>query len=286
MPPTGSPRPRRARAKIINLSFGSPDDCTTIFGAVQIAFAKGSLVVAAAGNEFAQGNPVIYPAAFPHVLSVAALDASLQASGFSSENTAVDVAAPGVDIPLAIPRAFDTDDGAVDGVTLGSGTSFAAPIVSGAAAWLATARPKLSNGQLADVLRRSARDVATPGYDPSTGFGLVQMGPALALPTPRARRARAQRRNLVRQRRGLQQGRPIRLAGRQSAHARRDGGQGRGPDRRLSRPAAQALAGADPAHAGVRQSRPLRLRLARDLDQRHHEDRRAAPSSASRRPTA
>ena len=42
-----------------------------MFGAVQIAFAKGSLVVAAAGNEFAQGNPVIFPAAYPHVLSVA-----------------------------------------------------------------------------------------------------------------------------------------------------------------------------------------------------------------------
>jgi hypothetical protein len=173
-----------AHAKIINLSFGSPVDCVTMFAAVQIAFAKGSLVVAAAGNEFAKGNPVIYPAAFPHVLSVAALDASLQPSGFSSENTAVDVAAPGVDIPLAIPLAFDTDDDAVDGVTLGSGTSFAAPIVAGAAAWLATVRPKLSNGQLADVLRRSARDVATPGYDASTGFGLIQMGPALALPTP------------------------------------------------------------------------------------------------------
>jgi subtilisin family serine protease len=173
-----------AHAKIINLSFGSPDDCATMFGAVQIAFAKGSLVVAAAGNEFAKGNPVIYPAAYPHVLSVAALDASLKPSGFSSENTAVDVAAPGVDVPLAIPLAFDTDDDAADGVTLGSGTSFAAPIVAGAAAWLATVRPKLSNGQLADVLRRSARDVATPGYDPSTGYGLVQMGPALALPTP------------------------------------------------------------------------------------------------------
>ena len=172
-----------ARARIINLSFGSPADCSTLFAAVQLAFAKGSLVVAAAGNDFGQGNPVIYPAAYPHVLSVAALDPSLQSSGFSSENAAVDVAAPGSDIPLATPAAFDTD-GVVDGVTLGSGTSFAAPIVSGAAAWLETVRPKLSNGQLADVLRRSALDVASTGYDPSTGFGLIQMAAALAYPTP------------------------------------------------------------------------------------------------------
>ncbi|CAA9503780.1 MAG: hypothetical protein AVDCRST_MAG67-2342 [uncultured Solirubrobacteraceae bacterium] len=173
----------RAGAKIINLSFGSPNDCASLFGTVQVAYAAGSLVVAAGGNEFAAGNPVIYPAAYPHVLSVAALDPNLASSGFSSENTAIDVAAPGINIPLAIPGAFDKD-GSVDGVTLASGTSFAAPIVAGAAAWLATARPNLSNGQLSDVLRRSARDVGAPGYDPGTGFGLIQMAPALALPEP------------------------------------------------------------------------------------------------------
>ena len=86
---------------------------------MQIAFAKGSLVVAASGNEFAQGNPVIFPAAYPHVLSVASLDPTLKSSGFSSANAAVDVAAPGVDVPVATPAAFDTEDGVVDGVTLG-----------------------------------------------------------------------------------------------------------------------------------------------------------------------
>jgi subtilisin family serine protease len=174
----------RAGAKVINLSIGSPSDCTTLFGAVEIAFAQGSLVVAASGNEFAAGNPVIFPAAYPHVLSVASLNPSLAPSYFSTANAAVDVAAPGVDVPVAIPGAFDTEDGVLDGVTLASGTSFATPIVSGAAAWLATARPDLTNGQLADTLRRSARDVAAPGYDTNTGFGLVNLGAALALPAP------------------------------------------------------------------------------------------------------
>jgi len=171
-------------AKVLNLSFGSASDCATLFGAVQVAFAKGSLVVAAAGNEFAQGNPVIFPAAYPHVLSVASLDPSLASSGFSSANAAIDVSAPGVAVPVSTPGAFDTEDGVVDGVTLASGTSFATPIVSGAAAWLATVRSDLSNGQLADVLRRSARDVDRPGYDTNTGFGLVHMAAALALPAP------------------------------------------------------------------------------------------------------
>ncbi|HEV2059958.1 MAG TPA: S8 family serine peptidase, partial [Solirubrobacteraceae bacterium] len=171
-------------AKVINLSFGSTSDCATMFGAVQIAFARGSLVVAAAGNEFGAGNPVVFPAAYPHVLSVASLNSSLRPSAFSSANAAIDVAAPGDSIPLATPLAFDTEDGVVDGVTTDSGTSFAAPIVSGAAGWLATARRGLSNGQLADVLRRSARDVAPAGYDANTGFGLVNMAAALALPAP------------------------------------------------------------------------------------------------------
>lgn len=176
----------RAGATVINLSLGSPGDCTTLFGAVQVAYASGSLVVAASGNEFAVGNPVIYPAAYPHVLSVASIDPNLQASGFSSENAAVDVAAPGVNVPVAIPAALDVQDGNRDGITVASGTSFAAPMVSGAAAWLSTARPDLSNGQLADVLRRSARDTGAPGYDLGTGFGIIQMGPALVEPTPRA----------------------------------------------------------------------------------------------------
>ena len=173
-----------AGAKVINLSFGSDSDCFTMFAAVQTAYGAGSLVVAAAGNEFEQGNPVIYPAAYPHVLSVAALTRSLSASSFSSENTAVDVAAPGIDVPVATPAAFDSD-GSRDGVTQVSGTSYAAPIVAGAAAWLATARPTLSNGQVADVLRRSARDLGPGGWDRSTGYGLVRMSGALLFPTPR-----------------------------------------------------------------------------------------------------
>jgi hypothetical protein len=174
----------KAKVRVINLSFGSPGDCATLFDAVQIAYASGGLVVASAGNDFAAGNPVIYPAAYPHVLSVAAIDPTGKPSGFSSENIAIDVAAPGVAVPLAIPLSYDNTDGVRDAITLADGTSFSAPMVAGAAAWLATARPSLTNGQLADVLRRSAIDVAAPGYDASTGFGLVQMGRALAQPTP------------------------------------------------------------------------------------------------------
>ena len=173
-----------AGASVINLSLGNPNPCFTLFVAVQLAYGEGSLVVAAGGNEFAQGNAVQFPAAFPHVLSVAAVDPSLQAAFFSNANLSIDLAAPGLDVPVAVPPAFDPD-GVPDGVTLDTGTSFAAPIVAGAAAWLATARPSLRNGQIADVLRNSATDLGRRGYDPDTGFGLLNVPGALRARAPR-----------------------------------------------------------------------------------------------------
>jgi subtilisin family serine protease len=171
------------KALVINLSFGSASECFTLYRAVQAAYGAGALVVAAGGNEFLQGNPPSFPASWPHVLSVAALQESLQPAFFSSANAAIDVAAPGQALPLAVPVSLDTD-GTPDGVMLDSGTSFAAPIVAGAAAWLWSARRSLSNGQVADVLRSSAQDVGEPGYDPQTGYGMVNLPRALAARTP------------------------------------------------------------------------------------------------------
>jgi hypothetical protein len=172
-----------AKATVINLSFGSSDQCATLFRTVEAAYGEGALVVAAAGNEFGRGNAAIYPAAWPHVLSVAALNQSLGPAAFSSRNAAVDIAAPGEAVPLDTPVALDTD-GTPDGVTSDSGTSFAAPIVAGAAAWVWSARQGISNGQVADILRESAQDVAAPGYDTQTGFGLVNIPNALNAPAP------------------------------------------------------------------------------------------------------
>jgi hypothetical protein len=172
-----------AKATVVNLSFGSANQCFTLFRTVQAAYGSGTLVVAAGGNEFMEGNRPSYPAAWPHVLSVAAVNQAGQPAFFSTSNSAIDIAAPGEGIPLDTPVALDTD-GTPDGLTVDSGTSFAAPIVAGAAAWVWSARADLSNGQLADVLRGSAVDVAAPGYDQQTGFGLVNIQRALAQPVP------------------------------------------------------------------------------------------------------
>jgi Subtilase family len=141
-------------------------------------------VVAAAGNEFQGGNPVIFPAAYPHVVSVAAVDRGLSSSNFSSANAAVDLSAPGEQVPVAVPARLDVADGVQDGVTLADGTSFAAPMVSGAVAWLRAARPSLTAIQAADVLRESALDLAEVGWDEDTGWGLVSIPDALTSRTP------------------------------------------------------------------------------------------------------
>ena len=164
---------------VINLSLGSEDYDPVEEDAIMTAFRRGSIVVASSGNEFQQGNPVEYPAGLDHVLTVAATDEKDQAAFFSSSSLSVDLAAPGQDIPLAEPAAYDPS-----GYSYGDGTSFSAPIVSGATAWVWTERADLDNTQVFELMRRSARDVGSPGFDEDTGFGILDIPHALTMPAP------------------------------------------------------------------------------------------------------
>ena len=170
---------------VINLSLGSNSRDPLLEAIVNIAFGTGSLVVAASGNDRSHGSPLEYPASLPHVLTIGAIDQTGRPASFSSGSPYVDLAAPGQAIPVAVPPAAYASY---------SGTSFATPLTAGAAAWVWTARPTLGVTQLFDLMRSSAQDIETPGFDPYTGFGRLDIPRALTATPPPGRPERAERR--------------------------------------------------------------------------------------------
>jgi hypothetical protein len=168
-------------AAVINMSYGANSLCFPEYEALQVAVANGVVPVAAAGNEFAEGNPPEFPASLPHVVTVAAVGPppTFQSSFFSNANAAIDLSAPGEGIMTAVPLALDPNG---DGWEQQSGTSFAAPMVAGAIAWVRAARPDLTPDQAVQAVRLSAADHDDPGWGPNTGFGVLDVGAALARP--------------------------------------------------------------------------------------------------------
>jgi hypothetical protein len=173
----GISRATAARAGVINLSLGGDEPSRAMYEAIVNAFGRGSIVVAAAGNERLREDPQIYPAGFPHVLTVGSTDARDRPSLFSSTSPAVDLAAPGEQIPWQHP----SDPATYQTV---NGTSFSAPQVAAATAWVWTARPGIEKTQLFDLMRRSTRDVAPAGFDRRTGFGILDIPTALRRALP------------------------------------------------------------------------------------------------------
>jgi len=164
---------------VINLSFGGRSPTPDLQNAILTAVHNGCLVVAAAGNDGDKGNPVEYPASYPHVFSVGATDANDVPAFFTSSGAWIDVAAPGMDVTVAVPLSHNST-----GFQMENGTSFSAPLVTAAAAWIWTARPTLTASQVAQILRDSARQVRRDRFDVQTGYGVLSIPAALSAPTP------------------------------------------------------------------------------------------------------
>ena len=200
-------------ARVINLSLGGVRDplnprldtySPLEQAAVEYAYSKGVVVVAAVGNGTQSPSTpwpfAHYPAALPHVIGVSALRRDGSVPDYSNRDSVyVDVAAPGDGIFSTIPRALQTA-GCADGPYSSCGppefrdaigTSFAAPQVSAAAALLIGQVPSLTATQVAWLLERSAVDENTgdgcgacpAGRDALTGWGRLDVDAALTMAT-------------------------------------------------------------------------------------------------------
>jgi serine protease len=190
-------------ADIINLSLGGPKndpqtgqpyDYTLLKEAIDDAVNNhGVTVIAASGNDGI--GEVGYPAAFPNVIAVGAVDYTKQRTSYSNY---------GPELALVAPGGVTTQDPNGDGLKNGgvlqetfqeffgfrffavgwgyyflSGTSMATPHVSGVAALIKAKHPTWGPQQIRDALINTAEDLGTPGKDNEYGYGLVDAFAAL-----------------------------------------------------------------------------------------------------------
>jgi subtilisin family serine protease len=157
-------RAAHSGARIITISLGGEYSrpSMALEAAINHAYQDGCLIVAAAGNDN-NGEP-FYPAACENVIAVTAIAQTSVKAAFSNYGEYVDFCAPGIDI-LTTSKEGD--------YVYGSGTSFAAPFVTGVIALTVSKYPLLTNEQIISTLRTEAEDLGEPGWDQYYGWGLV-----------------------------------------------------------------------------------------------------------------
>ncbi|EOD12746.1 hypothetical protein EMIHUDRAFT_124541, partial [Emiliania huxleyi CCMP1516] len=150
--------------------------------AFQKFFDDGILSIAAAGNG--GDSSYFYPASHSSVMSVAATDINNAKAWFSQYNDEIDIAAPGVDIKSTVGPPSYTGVGP-PGYGSKSGTSMAAPHVSGLAMVLWNKYPSYTNADIRTALEQGAEDLGEPGIDDYYGHGLANyQGAEMRLFTP------------------------------------------------------------------------------------------------------
>ena len=154
-------------AQIINISMGTTENNPLIEEAVLYAHERDVLIVAASGNS--EQADAAYPAAYPTVVSVGAVDARGEHLDFSNYGSYLSLTAPGYAINAAWPG---------DRHTKISGTSASAPIVTGAIAAIMSSGSGVTMraSQAAEILMNHANDAGIPGPDSEFGFGIIDMG--------------------------------------------------------------------------------------------------------------
>jgi hypothetical protein len=164
-------------ARVLNLSLRGFADTMVERDAVAYAISRGAVVVAAMGNDAI--NTPVFPAAYPGVVAVGAINNTDRRPAFSNTGPHIDVAAPGVDIWSTV---WD------NGFTRMTGTSMASPHVAGVAALIMSCNSSLTGAQVADIIRQTAQPLRDNPGDPvpndNYGFGCVDARAALARACP------------------------------------------------------------------------------------------------------
>ncbi len=144
-------------ADIINMSLGSNFKSTALESAVNYAWSKGVVIVAAAGNS--ANSSKTYPAYYPNCIAVAATTNNDVKASFSSYGSWVDVAAPGENVYSTFPNHtfyLQTVYGRSNNYDFGNGTSMSTPHVAGIAALIWAEYPSLNNQEVRNRIEQTA----------------------------------------------------------------------------------------------------------------------------------
>ncbi|MBR5308121.1 MAG: S8 family serine peptidase [Clostridia bacterium] len=154
---------------VINMSCGAAKDSSkSLLAAVNYASSKGVQIIAAAGNNGSQSNTLdadYYPASYDATISVANITADGMHWSSSQENAGVDISAQGRMVYCL--KNSDT------GYRYNSGTSFAAPMVTGVAALILGYKPDTTPAEMKSLICDTATDLGITGWDMSYGNGKV-----------------------------------------------------------------------------------------------------------------
>jgi len=168
-------------AKVINMSFGATAPSPGLADAVNYAHSRGCLLVAMAG-DWVDGNPIVYPAALPNVVAVAATDDADVRWDRSEYGPYVDVAAPGAggkDITGAEGILSTYWYKGIHTYAFWASTGAAAPHVAGLAALIWSVNPHLTPDEVEGIIEQTAVDLGDPGRDDYYGWGRIDANAAI-----------------------------------------------------------------------------------------------------------
>jgi subtilisin family serine protease len=163
---------RDSDARVLNLSIGKGIPRRVERAVIEELIKKGTTVVAAMGNEHDEGSPTVWPAAYPGVISVGAVNEGRTRAHFSNTGAHIDLLAPGSNILSTLPvRASRIAGRSERGFAAWSGTSMAAPHVSAAAALLCARNRRWGPEEIRAHLRDTAMRPFTMKRDWTSAFG-------------------------------------------------------------------------------------------------------------------